>query len=124
DLALHHDANGLAALRDCEVPVRIVCLNNDGGGIFEFLPQAGQVSRTEFEAIFGTPVGLDVERLAALHGLAYRRVERPEALAGLPREHLIAEVRVDRASGPEIRRRLWERASTALAELGLSVNGA
>ena len=122
DLALHHDANGLASLRDCPVPVRIVCLNNDGGGIFEFLPQASQVSREEFEAIFGTPLGLDLERLAALYGIEYRRLERPEDLAALPPEHVLAEARVARTAGPEIRARLWQRASAALADLGLSVS--
>ena len=40
DLGLLHDLGGLAALRDVSVPVRIVVVNNDGGGIFGFLPQA------------------------------------------------------------------------------------
>ena len=43
DLGLFHDMNALAALRHAEVPVRIVVLDNDGGGIFEFLPQAAQI---------------------------------------------------------------------------------
>ena len=41
DLGLLHDIGGLAALRDVSTPVRIVVINNDGGGIFGFLPQAG-----------------------------------------------------------------------------------
>jgi 2-succinyl-5-enolpyruvyl-6-hydroxy-3-cyclohexene-1-carboxylate synthase len=75
DLGLFHDMNALATLRHVSVPVRIVVLNNDGGGIFEFLPQAEQVTREEFEAIFGTPLGLDLEGVAALHELRYERVE-------------------------------------------------
>ena len=39
DLGLLHDIGGLAALRDVSTPVRIVVVNNDGGGIFDFLPQ-------------------------------------------------------------------------------------
>ena len=123
DLALHHDSNGLAALRECEAPVRIVCLNNDGGGIFGLLPQAAQVTREEFEAIFGTPLGLDLERLAALYDLEYRRIERPEELAALPAAHVLAEARVERDSAPELRARIFERARAALAGLGLSVGG-
>ena len=53
-------------------PVRIVVINNDGGGIFEFLPQAEQIDRDEFEAMLGTPLGLDPERVAELHGIAHR----------------------------------------------------
>src|SRR5215207_8714327 len=45
DLGLHHDMNGLAAIRAAPAPVRVVVLNNDGGGIFEFLPQAEQIER-------------------------------------------------------------------------------
>ena len=40
DLGLLHDLGGLAALRDVSAPVRIVVIDNDGGGIFGFLPQA------------------------------------------------------------------------------------
>ena len=45
DLGLYHDMNGLAALAGASAPVRIVVLNNGGGGIFEFLPQAEQLDR-------------------------------------------------------------------------------
>ena len=39
DLGLLYDIGGLAALRDVSTPVRIVVIDNDGGGIFHFLPQ-------------------------------------------------------------------------------------
>ena len=81
DLGLHHDMNGLAALRQASAPVRIVVLNNDGGGIFEFLPQAEQLDRDEFEALLGTPLGLDPARIAAVHNLPHTRVERLDRLA-------------------------------------------
>ena len=83
DLGLFHDMNALAALRHAETPVRIVCLDNDGGGIFEFLPQAAEVDRAEFEALFGTPLGLEPERVAALHGIEYARLERLDELPAL-----------------------------------------
>ena len=51
-------------------------LNNDGGGIFEFLPQAEQLERDEFEALLGTPLGLDLARVAAVYDLPHVRVER------------------------------------------------
>ena len=45
DLGLLHDIGGLAALRDVSTPVRIVVIDNDGGGIFHFLPQAEALER-------------------------------------------------------------------------------
>jgi 2-succinyl-5-enolpyruvyl-6-hydroxy-3-cyclohexene-1-carboxylate synthase len=116
DLGLYHDMNGLATLREVASPVRIVVLNNGGGGIFEFLPQAGQIDRDEFEALFGTPVGLDVQRIAALHGIRYARAEQPAELAPALREApVIVEVPVDRSENVELHRRLLDRATRALA---------
>jgi len=115
DLGLFHDMNGLALTRHATAPLRIVVLNNDGGGIFEFLPQADQIERHEFEALFGTPVGLEISRVAALHGLRYERVDDLEALgaaAGRPEPTLI-EIPVDRRKNVELHRRL--AAATALS---------
>ena len=81
DLGLLHDIGGLAALRDISTPVRIVVIDNDGGGIFGFLPQAEALADGEFEALLGTPRGVDVAKAAALFDLPYRRLE---SLADLP----------------------------------------
>ena len=116
DLGLHHDANGLAAAGEADTPVRIVVLNNDGGGIFEFLPQAGQLERGEFEALLGTPRGVDPARLAALHGIRHVRVERLDELAALAREGTsLIEIPVDRRRNVEVHRRISERVAEALA---------
>jgi 2-succinyl-5-enolpyruvyl-6-hydroxy-3-cyclohexene-1-carboxylate synthase len=116
DLGLYHDTNGLAALAEVDSPVRIVVLNNDGGGIFEFLPQAAQIDREEFEALFGTPVGLEVQRIAALHGIRYARAEQQAELAPALREApVIVEVPVDRSENLDLHRRLVDRATRALA---------
>ena len=67
DLALLHDLNSLAMLKD--LPVIVVAINNDGGGIFSFLPvaQEGKI----FEPYFGTPHGLNFEAAAGMFGLSY-----------------------------------------------------
>jgi 2-succinyl-5-enolpyruvyl-6-hydroxy-3-cyclohexene-1-carboxylate synthase len=114
DLGLHHDSNALALAGRASAPVRIVVFNNDGGGIFEHLPQAGQVEREEFEALWGTPVGLDVAGLAATWGLPHRRVEDLGDLAEATLETGIAEVPVDRLAGVEARRRLADAAVAAV----------
>jgi 2-succinyl-5-enolpyruvyl-6-hydroxy-3-cyclohexene-1-carboxylate synthase len=81
DLGLLHDVGGLAALRDVATPVRIVVIDNDGSGIFHFLPQEEALDHDEFEALLGTPRGLDLRRAAELFGLPHRRIDD---LAELP----------------------------------------
>ena len=78
DLALLHDLNSLALLRQGGPPVILIVINNDGGGIFSFLPIAEH--REVFEPYFGTPHGLTFKAAAALFGLAYHH---PVTVAGL-----------------------------------------
>ncbi len=115
DLGLFHDMNSLASLGHAEAPVRVVVVNNDGGGIFEFLPQAGQIDRAEFEALLGTPVGIEPERVAAVHGIEYVRLERLADLPGLARRTALIEVRTDRAENVALHERLREVGAAAVA---------
>ncbi len=69
DLALLHDLNSLAMSKHLKKPMVIVVLNNDGGGIFSFLPIAN--SQDVFEKFFGTPHGLTFEQAAGMFGLTY-----------------------------------------------------
>jgi 2-succinyl-5-enolpyruvyl-6-hydroxy-3-cyclohexene-1-carboxylate synthase len=115
DLGLHHDMNGLAALRHASGPVRIVVLNNDGGGIFEFLPQAEQLERDEFEALLGTPLGLDPGWIAAAHDLPYARIERLDRLPEAARQGtVLIEIPVDRRRNVDVHTRIAGRAREAL----------
>jgi 2-succinyl-5-enolpyruvyl-6-hydroxy-3-cyclohexene-1-carboxylate synthase len=116
DLGLLHDLGGLAALTDVDVPVRIVVVNNGGGGIFDFLPQASQLDPDEFEALLGTPRDLDLGRAAALFGLPHRRIGAladlgPALAAGTG----IVEVPVDRSANVALHRRLSAAAEAALS---------
>ena len=74
DVACLHDSNGLWALSRRNVDLTIVVINNDGGSIFSFLPQAQIVSNSDFELLYGTPHGASFEHLAATHGITYERV--------------------------------------------------
>jgi 2-succinyl-5-enolpyruvyl-6-hydroxy-3-cyclohexene-1-carboxylate synthase len=69
DITLYHDMNGLLAVHRCGVPVTIVLLNNDGGGIFNRLPI--NKFEPEFTDYFLTPHGLDFSHAAKLYGLDY-----------------------------------------------------
>jgi 2-succinyl-5-enolpyruvyl-6-hydroxy-3-cyclohexene-1-carboxylate synthase len=74
DLSLLHDANGLLGAAGRGLDATFVVLGNDGGGIFSFLPQAELPE--QFELVFGTPHGVDLAALAAVHDLPAERVEK------------------------------------------------
>ncbi len=69
DLAALHDLNSLALVRDAQSPVILIILNNDGGGIFSFLPVAD--IGPAFERFFATPHGLRFDHAATMFGLPY-----------------------------------------------------
>jgi 2-succinyl-5-enolpyruvyl-6-hydroxy-3-cyclohexene-1-carboxylate synthase len=73
DLAFLHDLGGLAGARYTRHPMVIVLLNNDGGGIFNFLPISGFPE--VFEPLFGTPHGLDLSHAARLFGWHHLRID-------------------------------------------------
>jgi 2-succinyl-5-enolpyruvyl-6-hydroxy-3-cyclohexene-1-carboxylate synthase len=116
DLGLLHDIGGLAALRDVETPVRIVVIDNDGGGIFHFLPQESALDANEFEALLGTPRGVDPAKAAALFDLPHRRLaslaELPDALAAGTG---LIEVKTNRGANVELHRRLADAVQAAIS---------
>jgi len=69
DLACLYDLNALSLLKDLKRPVTAIVFNNDGGGIFSFLPVAKQ--EPQFEQFFGTPHGLEFSGAAKMFGLKY-----------------------------------------------------
>ncbi|MDG4656426.1 2-succinyl-5-enolpyruvyl-6-hydroxy-3-cyclohexene-1-carboxylic-acid synthase [Ectobacillus antri] len=123
DLAFYHDMNGLLAAKLYGLHAIIVVVNNDGGGIFSFLPQYGE--KKHFEALFGTPIGLDYAHAAAMYGATFERPSSWKEFAaaihkGLANEGLhIVEVRTDREENLRMHRSLWHTISEAIeAEYG------
>jgi 2-succinyl-5-enolpyruvyl-6-hydroxy-3-cyclohexene-1-carboxylate synthase len=118
DVALAHDIGGLLAARRLGLSLTIVLLNNNGGGIFHFLPVAG--SGDAFEEHVATPHGLEFERVAALYGCAHERAdERDQLRTALGRAlpgpgTTIIEVRTDRVENLALHRRLAEAVTGAL----------
>ena len=80
DLAFVHDSNALVGLVANGVDLRVVVVDNDGGGIFSFLAQASTLEHDRFEQLFGTPLGTDVAALAAAHGVDVRTVATVDEL--------------------------------------------
>jgi 2-succinyl-5-enolpyruvyl-6-hydroxy-3-cyclohexene-1-carboxylate synthase len=122
DLALLHDANGFLLSADAPaVDATFVVVDNDGGGIFSFLPQSRFPG--SFERVFGTPHGRDLADLARFHRLGYTRVDAAADLPGAVSDALAAggvrlvHVRTDREENAALHRRLSAAAHAALDEL-------
>ena len=78
DLSLFHDLNGLAVAKTHNLNLTIILHNNDGGGIFEYLPQKGT---KHFDYLFSTSQGLDYSGAAKLYGCGYTKISSPDELS-------------------------------------------
>jgi len=78
DLSLFHDLNGLAVAKTHNLNLIIILHNNDGGGIFEYLPQKGT---KHFDYLFSTSQGLDYSGAAKLYGCGYTKISSPDELS-------------------------------------------
>ncbi len=74
DLAFYHDMNGLLAASRLNLNALIIVINNQGGGIFSFLPQSEVLPKETFETYFGTPITIDFSHVAALYHGSFARV--------------------------------------------------
>jgi 2-succinyl-5-enolpyruvyl-6-hydroxy-3-cyclohexene-1-carboxylate synthase len=120
DLSMLHDQNGLLTARSGAANATFVVINNDGGGVFSFLPQARW--RESFEDLFATPQGVDFGALAALHGLGHEAVERAAELGpALERSRRaggvsLVEVRTDRVANVALHNSLWDAVAHAVPD--------
>ena len=78
DLSLFHDLNGLAVAKTQNLNLTIILHNNDGGGIFEYLPQKGT---KHFDYLFSRSQGLDYSGAAKLYGCGYTKIINPDELS-------------------------------------------
>jgi len=111
DLACAHDIGGLAALRGLDLV--LVVVNNGGGGIFEYLPQA---ALPEFERAWLTPAAIDFSHAASAWGVTYQPADTLAAFSNALERALTAggpqliEVRIDRAQSVAQHRAYWHAA--------------
>lgn len=100
DLAFLHDLNSLSQLKDLDRSLVIVLLNNDGGGIFNFLPIAR--FKAIFEPFFATPHGLNFAPAARLFGVEYHKPSSMKRFSKLyeqatkKKNHTIIEIKTNR----------------------------
>ncbi|PSL31132.1 2-succinyl-5-enolpyruvyl-6-hydroxy-3-cyclohexene-1-carboxylate synthase [Planomicrobium soli] len=117
DLSFLHDMNGLIASKMQATDLTIIIMNNDGGGIFSYLPQSQE--ERHFEELFGTPTGLTFGEAAKMYDADYAAVETKEQLVSALRtpkqkQVKIIEVFTDRQENVQVHRRLWERLNEEL----------
>jgi 2-succinyl-5-enolpyruvyl-6-hydroxy-3-cyclohexene-1-carboxylate synthase len=122
DLAFLYDAGALLWAGDREVDCTLVVVDNDGGGIFSFLPQAAGVAPATFERLWGTPHGIDLARVAGAYGIPVTAVgaidEVAAALAAGEGGVRLVHARTDRASNVAVHRQIEQAVAQAVGALG------
>jgi 2-succinyl-5-enolpyruvyl-6-hydroxy-3-cyclohexene-1-carboxylate synthase len=106
DVALLHDVGGLIAAARAGAELRIVCVNNDGGGIFDFLPVAEDAEAIPYRQHVATPPGADLAAVAAVAGIEHRVATTPAEIGAAARTPGLVEVRTDRAENVQRHRQL------------------
>jgi 2-succinyl-5-enolpyruvyl-6-hydroxy-3-cyclohexene-1-carboxylate synthase len=115
EIALLHDLGGLIAARRAGTDLTIVCANNGGGGIFDFLPVAAAADPELYAEHILTPAGVDLDSVAALAGLEHRLVETAaEVPAAVESGPGLIELRTDRAANVRLHRDLFARVAEQL----------
>lgn len=120
DLTFFHDLNGLLAAKLYDLNIKIIVINNNGGGIFSFLPQASYPKT--FEQLFGTPLNLDFEKVVQMYDGAYELIRDWEHFQTSLKEYdangglQVFEVQTNRAKNLEEHRNLWNFVSREITE--------
>ncbi|MEN8113898.1 MAG: 2-succinyl-5-enolpyruvyl-6-hydroxy-3-cyclohexene-1-carboxylic-acid synthase [Actinomycetota bacterium] len=117
DLSVLHDASALGMIARHALPVTIVAINNDGGGIFHFLPQAGVLGSRRFETLFGTPHGHSLGAIAEAFSLPSLMVDDEGGLRTAVTSAegpLFIELATNRSENVAVHERLREAAASAI----------
>jgi 2-succinyl-5-enolpyruvyl-6-hydroxy-3-cyclohexene-1-carboxylate synthase len=115
DVALAHDVGGLLAATRLSLKLTIVVIDNDGGGIFAFLPVSGEGA--DYVEHVATPHGLDTGKIAELYGIGHERAEDLDGFrAALDRalaadRTTIVAVRTERDANVALHRKVWDAVS-------------
>lgn len=121
DLAFLHDLNSLSLISRSKVPITVVVINNNGGGIFSMLP----VSEYDihFEKLFGTPHDLTFKKAAKLFDLEYFKPDSPADLRECCNDSFasgrsaVIEVCTDRRTNASEHRKLLARVKSEIDRL-------
>jgi 2-succinyl-5-enolpyruvyl-6-hydroxy-3-cyclohexene-1-carboxylate synthase len=112
DLSFFHDMNGLLTAKHYKLNITILVINNNGGGIFSFLPQSKDPKH--FEALFGTPLDIDFKKAVLMYDGEYAEAKTEKELKEILEKSYqfnglsVVEVKTDRTENLHWHRRKWE----------------
>lgn len=121
DLTFFHDLNGLLAAKLFKLDVTIIVINNNGGGIFSFLPQADHPKH--FERLFGTPLDLDFQHAVEMFGGSFVKIQDWDHFHEVFHSMIdqqgikVLEVSTDRDRNLREHRDLWKSVSREISQV-------
>ncbi|OIK12767.1 2-succinyl-5-enolpyruvyl-6-hydroxy-3-cyclohexene-1-carboxylic-acid synthase [Bacillus sp. MUM 116] len=118
DLTFFHDLNGLLAAKLHNIDIQILVINNNGGGIFSFLPQSEHP--THFELLFGTPIDIDFEHAVKMYHGEFTRITDWDHLYSMmkadpPKGLKVIEMVTNREKNTEEHREFWRSVSREIS---------
>ncbi|HWO98686.1 MAG TPA: 2-succinyl-5-enolpyruvyl-6-hydroxy-3-cyclohexene-1-carboxylic-acid synthase [Bacillus sp. (in: firmicutes)] len=115
DLSFYHDLNGLLAAKLNGLDLTIILVNNDGGGIFSFLPQSKE--EKHFEFLFGTPTGIEFKNAVEMYGGDFKTIETWEEFRQVVTQSFkekglkVIEIKTNRGENVMVHREVWKYVS-------------
>jgi 2-succinyl-5-enolpyruvyl-6-hydroxy-3-cyclohexene-1-carboxylate synthase len=113
ELALLHDLGGLVTALRHGIELTIICINNGGGGIFDYLPVADHADFSLYENHLLTPTAIDLETLANLFGLRFARAHCASEVCDRVTEPGLIELCVDRDRSRSERAAIFDNLASA-----------
>jgi 2-succinyl-5-enolpyruvyl-6-hydroxy-3-cyclohexene-1-carboxylate synthase len=123
DLAFYHDMNGLIASGNHKIPLVIILINNNGGGIFRALPISAHSDI--FEEYFITPHNLDFRKFVEGYGGVYKLIGNwsdfsSSFLQATGSDKLtVLEIRTDSLKSLQSRSKFWEKVKEKFSDTGI-----
>ncbi len=120
DLAFLHDANGMNILRNYNIPLKIVLIDNEGGGIFRILPVAA--NKKYFTEYFQTPQSVDFKALVKAYGGHFLNIKNWKDLNKLNSDSSsgkfsVFRIKTDAQKSIDIRKKYWETVNQQINSL-------
>jgi len=116
DLTFYHDMNSLVLSKLHNLPITVILINNNGGGIFSFLPQSKE--EKHFETLFGTPLGIEFEHATRLFGGEHYKIENWDQFINLMGQKQtglrVLELETNRQENYEMHQKIWSKVKEQL----------
>ncbi len=115
DLAFYHDLNGLHNAIKFNIPLTVVLINNNGGGIFESLPISKY--KEVFEENFTTPLKIDFRKHVEAYGGNYCKIKSWKdfkervILSSKNKKFTVLEIQTDSKESKLLRQDYWNAVS-------------